>query len=420
MSRTVRDAALETRTARGKLEPAGRPYYRNLEPGLLHLGYRKPRSGAGKWLARVYAGDGKYRLHKIAVADDLSDADGKVILNFKQAQAAARKLMVAQAGGGVGTVGDAVEAYVRSLEADGRPAATIKRTRYTVDAFILPTLGKIELAKLTSEQLKDWFAELARRPARVRTRNGDKQRHRAHDDRRARRASANRIRVTLVAALNQAFLAGHVGSDLAWRRVRPFKGVDQARARYLSVAEAKRLINAARPEFRPLLQAALLTGARYGQLGQLVISDLNVDAGTLRLRTRKGDGSERVYHVHLTDEALAFFRACAAGRRGGELFFLRSDGEPWGRCHQDSQMEDASRRAAITPAANFHMTRHTFASHAVMNGIPLLVVAQALGHTDTRMVEKHYGHLAPGYAAQQIREKAPTFGIKAGNVQPLR
>jgi integrase len=328
--------------------------------------------------------------------------------------------MVARAGGGVDTVGDAVEAYVRSLEADGRPAATIKRTRYSVDAFILPTLGKIELAKLTSEQLKDWFVELARRPARLRTRNGDKQRHRDHGDRRARRASANRVRVTLVAALNQAFLAGHVGSDLAWRRVRPFKGVDQARARYLSVAEAKRLINAARPEFRPLLQAALLTGARYGQLGQLVVSDLNVDAGTLRLRTRKGDGSERVYHVHLTDEALAFFHAHAAGRRGGELFFMREDGTPWGRCHQDSQMEEASMRAGIVPAANFHMTRHTFASHAVMNGIPLLVVAQALGHTDTRMVEKHYGHLAPGYAAQQIREKAPTFGIKPGNVRPLR
>jgi len=166
MSRTVRDAALESRTARGKLDPSGQPYYRALEPGLLHLGYRKPRSGAGKWLARVYAGDGKYRLHKIAVADDLSDTDGKVILSFKQAQDAARKLMVTAAGGGVGTVGDAIEAYVRSLETDGRPAATVKRTRYSIDAFVLPTLGKIELAKLTSEQLKGWFADLARRPAR--------------------------------------------------------------------------------------------------------------------------------------------------------------------------------------------------------------------------------------------------------------
>src|SRR6516162_4022713 len=98
MARTVRDAALESRTARGKLEPNGQPYYRALEPGLLHLGYRKPRAGAGKWLARVYVGNGAYRLHKIGVADDLSDADGRVILAFAQAQASARKLMVEQAG----------------------------------------------------------------------------------------------------------------------------------------------------------------------------------------------------------------------------------------------------------------------------------------------------------------------------------
>jgi len=52
MARTVRDSNLESRTARARLESSGQPYYRNLEPGLLHLGYRKPLAGAGKWLAR--------------------------------------------------------------------------------------------------------------------------------------------------------------------------------------------------------------------------------------------------------------------------------------------------------------------------------------------------------------------------------
>ena len=47
-----------------------------------------------------------------------------------------------------------------------------------------------------------------------------------------------------------------------------------------------------------------------------------------------------------------------------------------------------------------------------MNGVPLLVVARNLGHTDTRMVEKHYGHLAPSYIADAIREGAPRFGFK--------
>ena len=42
--------------------------------------------------------------------------------------------------------------------------------------------------------------------------------------------------------------------------------------------------------------------------------------------------------------------------------------------------------------------------------MPLMLVAKNLGHTDTRMVEKHYGHSAPGYVADAIR--AGKFGIK--------
>jgi hypothetical protein len=54
-----------------------------------------------------------------------------------------------------------------------------------------------------------------------------------------------------------------------------------------------------------------------------------------------------------------------------------------------------------------------------MNGAPLLVVAKNLGHTDTRMVEKHYGHLAPSYIADAIRAAAPKFGLPEGNVEPF-
>jgi hypothetical protein len=48
-----------------------------------------------------------------------------------------------------------------------------------------------------------------------------------------------------------------------------------------------------------------------------------------------------------------------------------------------------------------------------MNGMPLMVVAKNLGHADTRMVEKHYGHLSPSYVAEAIRAGAPRFGFKS-------
>src|SRR5207249_3734129 len=102
-------------------------------------------------------------------------------------------------------------------------------------------------------------------------------------------------------------------SDEAWRKVEPFHGVDAARVRYLSIAESKRLINACPPDFRKLVQGALQTGARYGQLARVLASDFDADNRTLRLTTRKGKGKLKVFHVVLTDEGAQFFQQCCAG-----------------------------------------------------------------------------------------------------------
>ena len=40
-----------------------------------------------------------------------------------------------------------------------------------------------------------------------------------------------------------------------------------------------------------------------------------------------------------------------------------------------------------------HIIRHSFASHAIEQGMPLTSVAYLLGHADTRMVAQTYGHL---------------------------
>ena len=47
-----------------------------------------------------------------------------------------------------------------------------------------------------------------------------------------------------------------------------------------------------------------------------------------------------------------------------------------------------------------------------MASVPLHVVGKNLGHADTRMVERHYGHLAPSYIADEVRKGAPRFGLK--------
>ena len=69
--------------------------------------------------------------------------------------------------------------------------------------------------------------------------------------------------------------------------------------------------------------------------------------------------------------------------------------------------------AKITPAATFHILRHTYASTLAMRGVPMGVIAAQLGHADTRMTEKHYAHLAPNYVAETVRAALPDFGLIA-------
>jgi hypothetical protein len=47
--------------------------------------------------------------------------------------------------------------------------------------------------------------------------------------------------------------------------------------------------------------------------------------------------------------------------------------------------------------------------------------SRAIGHTDTRMTEKHYAHLAPRYVADTIRAHFPMLGITGDAiVTPIR
>jgi integrase len=113
----------------------------------------------------------------------------------------------------------------------------------------------------------------------------------------------------------------------------------------------------------------------------------------------------------LTDEGRAFFADLVKRASNRQFLFVRADGSQWINSWQIRPMKAACTAAGIEPAAGFHVLRHTWASLTVMGGAPLLVVARALGHTTTRMVEKHYGHLAPSYEADAIRAAAPNFGL---------
>jgi integrase len=421
VAKPTKAVRLDTKSERAKLPVSGTPYYVTVGDNL-HLGYRKGKKG-GVWVARRRVAD-RYVVETLAAADDAAPADGSATLSYPQAQDAARRWAnvapVNQSTEPI-TVGEAVTNYLRFLETHRKSPATA-RNRAKND--ILPQLGHFRIDQLTTAQLRDWHTALAARPRMVWSGKGKPSRalpkSETDEAKRKRRSSANRVLGVLKSALNLAFRDHEKrcgATDKAWRNLAPFSGVDAARVGYLQRDECVRLIHAADEYFRPVANAALLTGCRYGELTRLVVGDFNADAGTLHVRQAKG-GKRR--HVILTDEGVAFFKALCAGKPGDALMLIRGpDGSSWKPSDQVHRMRKTCKNANLAPI-NFHALRHTYASHAIMDGVSLMVVARNLGHVDTKMVEKHYGHLSTDHVTQMIRERIRPFGtVEESNVVPF-
>jgi integrase len=408
-----------------------------------YLIYQRPLNGsAGSWSARSYdKGTGRQVQNRLGTADDFSDANGDTILTFLQAQEKAKVWFkqchdmkkAAEIGEVISilpyTVANAVQDYLDDGKRRGMKA--LDRTEMAAKAHILPSLGSIEVTKLTRVKIESWLSKLSESARRVRSKVGAKPAFAADpksdDEKRARKDSANRILTILKAALNHALDREKVGgSGDAWRRVKPYAGVTSARIRYLTIEEQQRLVVACPLDFQRLVQAALFTGARYGELTRLKVNDFDPQGGTIFVAESKSGKARR---VRLTVEALNWFKSQVEGKPSNDLLFTRSEVKRRGRedrlentaswAHSDQQrpMEVACKKAELEPI-RFHELRHSYASGLVNGGIPLAFIAQQLGHSDERMVSKHYGHLAPDALATAIRTLAPQLGI-AGPIKSV-
>jgi integrase len=447
MPREVQDTPMTTRAARERLAVRHQPYWKGIDAGAA-IGYRKGRTG-GAWLVRVVdpAAGGGYRQSKLGSADDVLKSDGEKVLDFRKAETAARNWIARHHRIAAGlepepvaspsapyVVADAMSDYVADYLARGGKSP--KTMRAAIDAHILPVLGTLPVGRLTRERLTTWHRGLALAPARLRSRKGQ-QRHRdATDDPdapRRRRATANRVLTVLKAALNHAHSAATVTCPPdAWSAVKPFREADKAKVRYLLDDEITRLVNACPPDFRELVTAGLMTGCRYGELAAMRRADFDPDARTVTIGRSK---SGRPRHVALTDEGRALFQSLTTGKAGSARLFERDQvvtqatrngpaitkRASWRDTDQFRPIRAACLAAGISPPISFHDLRHTYASRLAMRGVPMAVIAAQLGHSDTRMCEKHYAHLSPNYVAETVRRSFGTLGIVAETtVIPIR
>lgn len=418
MARRITNPKIDSRSARARLSARREPYWAVISLGCA-LGYRRT-APCGSWIARFRDEDGKQHYEALGAADDTRDPDNSTAFSFTQAQVLAGSFFDRRAkelageiepGTGSFSVADAMTRYLNSYRRRG--GKSLDKMESVARTYILPELGDLALAKLSKGRIEKWHDGIATSPARVRSAIGKPSRLRAFgtagDSGRKRKATANRALTVLKSALNSAYQDGMAARDDAWRRVKAYRNVDAARVQYLTDQEANRLVSACPPDFRNLVIGGLLTGCRYGELIAMTCGDFDAIGGTISIRQSK---SGKPRDVALSPEGTDLFRKLTLNRERLQHILIKTSGESWKRSEQQRPFLAACHIAKLSDI-RFHGLRHTYASRLVMKGAPMAVVAAQLGHSDTRMVEKHYGHLAPNYVRDTVRSLYSPMGLDA-------
>lgn len=402
MPRQPRDVRLQTREARRQLAPRKEPYWHELRRGL-HVGYYKG-SKTGTWLLREYRGGGLRPQRRVGLADDELPGDGVTVYSWPQllqvAVGAERPTAIATT---VYTVAEALDDYFR-YRAARSPSLSVQIDKSKAKAHVDEKLRTRPVFELTTSELERWYHGMV-----PRTEDRERQRR--------AQATADRVRRLFFAALNHAYRNRRdaVPSADAWRAVGSFRNVDRPRRRFLSVEEARRLLNAAPPDFRRLARGALYTGLRLGELLALRVAD--VADGQVHVRHSKA-GPGRT--VPLSADGAEFYEQMTTGKAGDAPVFLRDTGREWTRLQVSRLMRRICATAKIAPRAVFHDLRRSYGSLMLNAGADAEVIQELLGHADLRMTRRAYAHLLNATIAQTVKNKLPSFGHEGSNVRRLR
>ena len=110
------------------------------------------------------------------------------------------------------------------------------------------------------------------------------------------------------------------------------------------------------------------------------------------------------------------FRSAVLGKPSDSLIFPRPDGKRWGPSQQARPLAAACAVAKLAPTG-FHDLRRTYGARLALRGVPIAVIAEALGHADERITRRHYAHLSKSYVADTVRAATAGLGIVTrGNV----
>jgi len=207
-----------------------------------------------------------------------------------------------------------------------------------------------------------------------------------------------------------------------WKGENPCKGVsfpspNNARQRFLTQGEAARLLEALNQRSSQVARIAAMSlygGLRLGEVLGLTWSNVDTANKIIYVQDTKNRTSRPMF---ITDPIQKVLNDLPAGSPDEPLFPSKT-GNPvqWLSKSFRAVVESLKLNEGISDPrerVTFHTLRHTYASWAVMAGVPLYVVGKALGHRTLTMTAR-YSHLAPD-SHRAAFEAVAQAGKKTGN-----
>ena len=388
------------------LPPRKEPYWMALGRGrALGLSICTETGRPLRWHARLRLKDGdKYRKKRLGSYGFLSLGDATWLAQRwfdKQAALAVPedrpapvfRLLEAPSAGGAYTVAHALNDHL----CRHAPSGSTSRNEFNIARRIARHLGAIPVRDLGAGDIGRWLSTALAEPAQT------KRREDLHPLERVRRrkATLNRQLALLRGALTLAFVNRRIDSDAEWRRVSYFRHAQAPAPRPIAPEAIEILRNNAPTELRRLIDAALHTGCRFGELSNLRCRDLVAATRKLAVPPAKRSPGRTVV---LSEAGWRFLESLRADRAEDDWLVRRAGGRKWTRSTMWGHLYAATQRDDRTRGINFHMLRHTYATRIRDAGMPLQLIARQLGHKWLRTTEHYYVGIDREIADEVIRK----------------
>jgi len=162
---------------------------------------------------------------------------------------------------------------------------------------------------------------------------------------------------------------------------------------------------------RALISAMYRGGLRSGETLALRPKDVDVSDGAITVLHGKGD-RRRV--AGLDPGAMAMLGRWletrhTLGINGHAPLFCTLDGNPLKPSYVRTLLPRLARKAGIDKRVHPHGLRHTHAHELMMEGVPVPIIQQQLGHSSLATTDRYVNHLAPVALIQRMQGRTWSY-----------